>query len=185
MFSGSTHPVPVRPSPAWRELIAQHDRSVLLSLLAKGVRLDRARELTHETWARLYEQEVLGRLEGLELPGLAIAQASFLAAQDGRRAQRQQAWAPLDASPEAAAHADGACSAEDRLASRQALDKAREVLASCNPRSQEVFRLAYESPDLPQADIARSVGLSVQRVRQILWEVRGRIRTALEEMADG
>lgn len=186
MFSGTAAiAVPIRTTPAWRELIARHDRAVLLSLLSRGVRLDRARELACETWARLYEQQTLGRLERLELPGLAIAQAAFLAAQDGRRAQRSQHLISLDASAEAADFPDRASSAEERIASRQALETARSVLGELNARSREVFRLAYESPETPQVDIARRVGLSVQRVRQILWEVRGRIRAALEEQADG
>jgi RNA polymerase sigma factor (sigma-70 family) len=174
------------PAPqAWRELIATHDRTVVLSLLARGVRLPRAREIAHEAWARLYEQQTLGRLNRLELPGLAIAQASFLAAQDGRRAQRESRHSPLESTPELSALSDGAANAEERLVSRQALQKARAVVSTCSSRSQEVFMLAYEYPETPQADIARRVGLSVQRVRQILWEVRGRIRAALEESSDG
>ena len=173
------------PPHAWRELIAAHDRAVVLSLLARGVRLPRAREIAHEAWARLYEQQTLGRLDRMELPGLAIAQASFIAAQDGRRAQREGRHSSMDAAPELWALSDGAPSAEERLVSRQALQKARAVVSTCSSRSQEVFMLAYEHPETPQADIARRVGLSVQRVRQILWEVRGRIRAALEESSDG
>lgn len=175
-----------RPAPpAWRELIARHDRAVVLSLLARGVRLERAKELAHDAWSRLYEQQALGRLDRLELPGLAIAQAGFLAAQDGRRAQKEGRTARLDDLGEAKDWADGSSSAEDRLASRQALETARQVLAGCSDRSREVFLLAYDSPEVPHADIARRVGLSVQRVRQILWEVRGRIRAALKESSDG
>jgi RNA polymerase sigma factor (sigma-70 family) len=172
-------------SPAWRELIARHDRAVLLSLLAKGIRLDRAKELAHDAWSRLYEQQALGRLDRLELPGLAIAQAGFLAAQDGRRAQKDARTARIDDLGEAREWADASSSAEDRLASRQSLDTARRVLAGCSNRSQEVFLLAYDSPEVPHAQIAQRVGLSVQRVRQILWEVRGRIRAALKESSDG
>jgi RNA polymerase sigma factor (sigma-70 family) len=180
-------PLPSVSSPpaAWREMIARHDRTVVLSLLARGIRLDRAQEIAHEAWARIYEQQALGRLERLELPGIVIAQAAFLAAQDGRRAQREGRLAPLHELPESAEWADGATSVEERLVSRQALQTARAALAECSPRSREVFTLAYEAPERPQADIARQVGLSVQRVRQILWEVRGRIRAALEESSHG
>jgi RNA polymerase sigma factor (sigma-70 family) len=182
----SLSPPPASPPRlmAWRELISQHDRAVVLSLLARGVRLEHARELAHEAWARLYEQETLGRLNRVELPGLAIAQASFLAAQEGRRARKDSRHGPLESAPELGALADGASSAEERLVSRQALQKAREVVSGCSSRAQEVFMLAYEHPDQPQAHIAARVGLSVQRVRQILWEVRGRIRAALEESSD-
>src|SRR5690349_723430 len=69
----------------WEALIARHGHTVLLALLARGVRLDRARELLQETWARLFERAQQGRFDSLELPGLAITQAMFLAAEDGRR----------------------------------------------------------------------------------------------------
>jgi len=169
-----------RPVAAWRELIARHDRAVVLSLLARGVRLDRAREIAHDAWARLYEQHTLGRLERLELPGLAIAQAAFLAASDGRRSQRALRALPPGPLAEVADVADGNRSPEERLALKQDLATAQAVLAGCPARAQEVFSLAFQNPERPQAEIARQVGLSVQRVRQILWEVRGRIRAALE-----
>jgi RNA polymerase sigma-70 factor (ECF subfamily) len=38
---------------AWELLIARHGRRVLLALLARGVRVDRAEEIVQETWARL------------------------------------------------------------------------------------------------------------------------------------
>jgi RNA polymerase sigma-70 factor (ECF subfamily) len=41
--------------------------------------------------------------------------------------------------------------------------------------------LIYENPDLPHAEAAAQVGLSVQRVRQILCEVRKRLRAVLSE----
>jgi hypothetical protein len=34
---------------------------------------------------------------------------------------------------------------------------------------------------VPHADLAREEGLSLQRVRQILWEVRVALRAAIEE----
>src|SRR5689334_10042253 len=38
---------------AWDALVARHHRRVVVSLLARGVRVDRAHELAQETWARL------------------------------------------------------------------------------------------------------------------------------------
>jgi RNA polymerase sigma factor (sigma-70 family) len=166
--------------PVWSALIAQHDHRVVLSLLARGVRLDRARELAHDTWSRLYEQHARGRLRRLELPGLAITQAAFLAAEDARRTSQRKST-PLELAPELAALADPGMSAEDRLLSRELLARASEALDSCSTRAQAVFTLAYENPDTPQADLAQKFGLSLQRVRQILCEVRAKIRAAIEE----
>ena len=46
----------------WERLVAQHQRAVLLTLLSRGVRLDRARDIVQETWARLIAHERTGRL---------------------------------------------------------------------------------------------------------------------------
>src|SRR5438477_13009186 len=73
---------------AWSTLIARHEHKVKVALLARGVPLERARELTQETWLRLMEQQRAGRLNELSLPGLAIVQARFLAANDRRRNDR-------------------------------------------------------------------------------------------------
>src|SRR5437868_2792350 len=71
----------------WEQLIRVHRHSVLLSLLASGVRPSRAKELVHEAFALLFEKWSGGRLDLLSLPGLAIAQAKFLALADGRLAR--------------------------------------------------------------------------------------------------
>src|SRR5688500_4859484 len=62
----------------WARLIERHDHRVVVSLLARGVPLDRAKELAQETWLRLIENQRAGRLPALSLPGLAIVQAGFL-----------------------------------------------------------------------------------------------------------
>src|SRR5262245_60462429 len=67
---------------AWSWLIARHDHRVVVALLARGVPLDRARELAQETWLRLMQSQREGRLRELSLPGLAITQARFLAANE-------------------------------------------------------------------------------------------------------
>src|SRR5689334_4039581 len=72
----------------WEGMIAEHDHTVVLALLSRGFRIHEAREIAHDTWARLFEQQQAGRLPTFELPGLAIRQAMFLAA-DFRRARRR------------------------------------------------------------------------------------------------
>lgn len=73
----------------WDAAIRQHDRRVYLSVLALGLSADRAREISQATWTRLIEQHGRGALAKLELPGLAIRQARFLALNELRRAHRE------------------------------------------------------------------------------------------------
>lgn len=166
---------------AWNTLIARHQHRVLVSLLARGVRVDRARELTQETWARLIQQQQKGLLTELRLPHLALTQAAFLAADEARRTRREAVSAPVEELPEAHQPVDPAASAERRLVSEEQLARAREALSECPERSQRVFHLACDGQELPHAEVAARVGLSVQRVRQILCEVRKKLRGALEE----
>ena len=73
----------------WQALIARHERKLIVSLLARGLPLDRAREVAQETWTRLMESQRAGRLTHLTLPGLAIVQAGYLAGSDWRRQPRE------------------------------------------------------------------------------------------------
>jgi DNA-directed RNA polymerase specialized sigma24 family protein len=118
---------------AWTALIQRHDRRVVVSLLARGVRMERARELAQETWLRLMEQQLRGRLPALTLPGLAITQAHFLLLTESRR--------PAHTVPEASTGdpVDGHPSALDRLLGREQLARAEKVLAGCSPTARRVF----------------------------------------------
>lgn len=160
---------------AWDVLIARHDHRVVLSLLARGLRLVRARELAQQAWSRLYEQQCAGRLERLELPGLAIRQAGFLALEEARRDSRAKADAGREAD-----RADPAASVEERLIRRDELRRAQAELERCPASARRVFSFIYANPEMPHADAARELGLSVQRVRQILCEVRARLRAAID-----
>jgi RNA polymerase sigma-70 factor (ECF subfamily) len=163
---------------AWGELIQRHSREVLVFLLARGVRVDRAQELVQETWATLLAQQARGGLRQLKLPGLALTQAHYLLLHEVRR--RPERFASLEdlgvEVPEEAVP-----SPEARLLSRQELERARAMLEQCSPSGQRVFQLVFGRPELSHAEVAEHVGLSVQRVRQILWELRGRLRELLEE----
>jgi RNA polymerase sigma-70 factor (ECF subfamily) len=160
---------------AWAALIKRHDHKVVVALLARGVLLERARELAQETWLRLMEQQRQGRLAALTLPGLAIVQAGFLAANDRRRPEAL--WADGH-------EGDGACptpSAEARVIGRQQLAVLGQALGACPPGARRVFMEVYDHPELGYAEVAARVGLSVQRVKQIVFEVRKRLRQALDE----
>jgi RNA polymerase sigma factor (sigma-70 family) len=165
---------------AWEALIARHGRRVLLTLLARGVRANRAEEIVQETWARLVAKSREGQLDRLELPGLAIAQAIHFSLDDAR-ANKTRAATSLDESDEAHSVADPTPDALERMVSREALDRALAELARCPPRARDVFALVYDNPDLAHVDTARQAGVSVQRLRQTLCEVRARLRAAMED----
>jgi RNA polymerase sigma-70 factor (ECF subfamily) len=164
---------------AWSQIVQEHQHTVLLSLLALGLSIDRARDLTNQTWARLLDQQDKGRLEEMSFPGLAVRQARFLALDSFKREKREaEAMETIGASTSLVA--PGA-SPEDRVVHRERLERAIEAIAFCSPASQRVFRAVYEQPGVPHAVIAERFGLSVQRVRQILCEVRRKVRVALTE----
>ncbi|WP_246137134.1 MULTISPECIES: RNA polymerase sigma factor [Myxococcus] len=166
---------------AWDALVARHHRRVVVSLLARGVRVDRAHELAQETWARLIQQQQRGLLTELRLPNLALTQAAFLAADDARRVRRESISGAVEELPERQHPVDPSVSAERRLLSEEQLSRAHAALAQVSPSARSVFLLACDGQELPHAEVAAKVGLSVQRVRQILCEVRKKLRTALEE----
>jgi RNA polymerase sigma-70 factor (ECF subfamily) len=158
---------------AWDALVQRHNHRVLLSLLAAGAPIERAKELAQEAWLRLVEQQRAGRLDRIELPGLAMRQARFLWLEDVRRKSSQ----PHE--PVAADHLIDP-GVEAQCLGRQQLERARAALATLPASSQKVFLRLYEQPGLSHAEVAAQVGLSVQRVRQILCEVRKRLRAAVE-----
>ncbi len=160
----------------WEGLIRLYDPSVFLSLLASGVRPLAARELCHDTWSRLYEQWREGRLDVLALPGLAITQARFLALDANRRAR-----GPRVELEHAMEHPDPHASPEDRVAAKQLVGRVEVALEACPKRARALFELSMTHPDVPQAELAERSGISLQRLRQSLCEVRARLRDALAE----
>jgi RNA polymerase sigma-70 factor (ECF subfamily) len=163
---------------AWDDAIRRHDRRVYLSVLALGLTPDRAREVVQSAWTRLMEQHALGALSELEFPGLAIRQARFIALNDLQR--RKVEMRVLSSLPEEAP----APGIERVVASRQRIERVLDALATCSPVAKQVFRLVYATPGGSCASAAKAVGLSLQRVRQILCETRRHIRKALEGRDD-
>ena len=71
----------------------------------------------------------------------------------------------------------------DRVVEGRAdVDRVLAALSTCTPTAKKVFRLVYATPGGNAASAAREVGLSLQRVRQILCETRAHIRSSLEEV---
>ncbi len=159
---------------AWNELARLHNRSVILALLARGLAPESARDIAQDTWARLIEQRALGRLERISMPGLAIRQALFFAA-DMRRARVEEPQSLLNAK------SDSANDPWPRLLAREQLSKARHCLRTCSATERDVFRALYASPGKSAQEASILLGLSVQRVRQIHCELRKKIRHALSE----
>jgi RNA polymerase sigma-70 factor (ECF subfamily) len=155
----------------WEASLRTHGARVVASLLAMSVPLEHAEELASQAWARLIEQEKAGQLPEVRLPGLVIKQARFLAL-NWMKTRGREAGLSDDIATED--------DPERTLIARRDAAVALEVLAACSPSAQAVFRAIYDDPPPSHEAVATQVGLSVQRVRQILCEVRKRIRDALE-----
>lgn len=174
MLAVSSEPSAAKDRDAWDAIIRAHDHRVLVSLLALGLRPAQAREIANEAWAKLFEKRA--EFETLSFPGLAITQARFLAIDALRAAARERRKREgLDAIRE------HAVPGEEPLWSEPQLKTIRTAIAGCSQQEQRVFRAIYANPETPHAQIAERVGLSTQRVRQILCDVRRTIRTALEK----
>jgi RNA polymerase sigma factor (sigma-70 family) len=165
------------PHDLWDDAVRRHDHRVYLSVLALGLGPERAREITQAAWTRLIEQHQRGALEAIELPGLAIRQARFLAFNELSRTRVENRV--LAAVPDPPAGPD----TESVVGSRQEIERVLTALATCSPTARKVFRLVYATPGGTAAEAAKQVGLSLQRIRQILCETRHHIRRALAEDA--
>ncbi|MBX7116600.1 MAG: sigma-70 family RNA polymerase sigma factor [Myxococcaceae bacterium] len=158
----------------WNDAIVRHGRQVVVALLARRFPLDQAHDLAQEAWSRLISQHREGRLKRIELPGLAVRQALFLAS-DERRLQARTA--PL---PNTVIALED-ISMEIRLLSKEQLTRAKQAFDTCSTRSREVFQFVYDNPALKHGEAAAKLGISVQRLRQTLCEVRSHLRKSLED----
>ena len=164
----------------------RHSPRVRLALLARGVPWDSADDLVQETWVQLVQRQRAGRLRTLLLPGLAIAQAGWLAREAHRTRARREGIVNLHASPaddlvQGVADDDGQ-DPEAGAIRNERLRLIQRELAACPPRVQQVFRAVYGREPRGHAEVAIELGLSLQRVRQILCETKSRLRRALAEL---
>jgi RNA polymerase sigma-70 factor (ECF subfamily) len=125
---------------------------------------------------RLIHKQRSGRLSSLRLPGLALAQAQWLALEAARTRQRR---ALLYDEPLRRNEADPAVDPENWTLQRERMRGIQRELARCPARAQQVFYAVYGPEPRGHAEVAREMGLSLQRVRQILCEVRARLRSKL------
>lgn len=157
----------------WDAAVRDHNPRVVASLLALSVPIYQADELASQTWTRLIEQHRAGKLAEIKLPGLAIKQARFLAF-----TWLKVSRCEVDLSDDIAQASDDP---ERALIARRDVETALRVIATCSASAQAVFSFLYDDPPPSHDVVAERVGVSVQRVRQILCEVRKKIREALEK----
>jgi RNA polymerase sigma-70 factor (ECF subfamily) len=162
----------------WERHIRRYGHEVILSLLALGLPIDKAEEIAQAAWTKLLSQHKAGRLSEIRLPGLAITQARFLAMDYLRREGRTEALDSADHHPNLEA---GPSSNPQRTAlARSEVALALTALGTCSQNGQRIFKLFYVDGENAR-NIAEELGLSTQRVRQLLCEVRSVLRTATEE----
>jgi RNA polymerase sigma-70 factor (ECF subfamily) len=154
----------------------RHGRRVVVALVAHGIPLERAKELAQDAWMRVIDRHRAGLIPELSLPGLIITQASFLARDDLRREGRR---AKLDEPRQRAHGGEVAVDLEQQLDARQQLRVVRSVLDRASPNARQVFALLYGERALSPTEVSTELGLSVQRVRQIVCELRKRMRAEL------
>jgi RNA polymerase sigma-70 factor (ECF subfamily) len=164
----------------WALAIATHQHRVVLSLVAAGFSFDRASDLANEAWARLIAKDRQGVLGELKLPGLAIVQARYLAWDERRRETLRQRHDDRAAEAGEELVVDRNPDPEQRLLSRQQAHRALAAVAAAPASAQRLMKLLYLEPGMPHARAAQTLGLSVQRVRQILCELRRQVRQAIE-----
>jgi RNA polymerase sigma factor (sigma-70 family) len=108
-------------------------------------------------------------LTEVELPGLAIRQARFLALNELKRGGiEKRVLAAVPDAPSAPGVADVA-------ASREEIAKVLDALRGCSAQAQKVFRGIY-AQGKSASEVATEIGLSLQRVRQILCETRAALK---------
>lgn len=161
----------------WDDMMRRHGRRVVVALVSRGVPLERAKELAQDAWLRVIDRHRAGLIPELQLPGLIITQASFLARDDMRREERR---ARLD-EPRQLTARTVALDLEQQLDARQQLRVVRTVLDQASDNARRVFGLLYGERAMTPAEVAHELGLSVQRVRQIVCELRKRMRAELTE----
>lgn len=170
-----------RESVAWDRLIEQYSRRVVVALLARGVPLERAKEIADDAWVRIIQQHRAGRLPELKIPGIVIMQAMFLA-RDAQRVSMRRAAVDARIGGDYGLQGSGNDDVEGQLAAREQLRRIAKVVEAASPTARRVFELSYGESNRDPSEIAEEIGISIQRVRQITCELRKRIRGVVGEV---
>lgn len=166
---------------AWDEVIATHERRVVVALVARGIPLDRAKEFADDAWVKIIGQHRAGRLTELKLPGLVVTQALFLARDAQRQAMRRAALGPVAPGDVTAMGEDDL---EEQLLAREQLRRIAKIVEAASPSARRVFELTWGDAPRSASEVAEELGISVQRVRQIACELRKRLRGVIGEAGD-
>jgi len=179
LFAGGEEITAAPEHVAWDRLIETHGRRVVVSLLARGLPLERAKEVADDAWVRIIQQHRAGRLAQLRVPGLVIAQAIWMMRDDRRRTQRREALGSRGAAAELSE-----VDVEEQLLARDQLRLVMKIVEGAPPTARRVFELTWGDPPRNAFEVAEELGISVQRVRQVACELRKRIRAALGRAID-
>jgi DNA-directed RNA polymerase specialized sigma24 family protein len=165
----------------WDAVARTHNRRVVVHLLSRGLSLDDAEDVAQRTWARLIALDRAGRLAYVEMPGLALTQARFLA---GTLRREKNGERIVDDDEPLALVVDDKIDAERAVLARDRVARAIAELERAPSSALRVFRRVLDDPPPTHAQIAQELGLSEQRVRQIVCETRARLRRALAAQDD-
>ena len=180
-------------SQAWSELVARHERRILLVLVRAGVRPDELADLKQEIYARLLAQKgsVLRSVRA-ERPGALgafLAQMALRAAIDHGRSRGARARSEVE---EEAAHglASSASGPDDAALLQQGRARfARALLAAADgpnlARDLMVLRAHFADGMNPAEIAAMGSGLSAKGVETLLRRARLRIEAELGEGETG
>lgn len=171
-------PTPQRgPAPDWDAMVQRYDRAVWLKLLALRVPPDRAEDLKQMVWEKLIGKWQRGELQYLQMPGLALQQAEFIARQSWRKSKCRGTDNVLELSDKRVASLAG--DGEQHVLNRAILQKAFSLVRAASPMARQVFQLTYRPPGKTANQVGQHLGISEQRVRQILCELRARLRKSV------
>lgn len=156
---------------AWDLIIARYNTLLVAVFIGYSITRHRAYELCQEVWLKLFLKARAGQLESLKVPGLPVRAARYRALDEVRGARPMESLDAEDA-PEPF---DLAPNAEELAARQRSVQLARRMLRALPPRQRQVMALAGVE-GRPQAEVARELGISKQRVKQTLCEARSRMR---------
>lgn len=158
---------------AWNELVRRYDRPLVVFAM-RSFRLDdvEAEDLAQQTWLLLTRRLREGRLEELDMPGLAFAQARFLYL-DSLRSRRRAAEDMLD---EDVPLPDPSCGPEELTARREVVDAVRRLVKEELTNRQRDVLVQTLTRGGSDAETASALGLGLQRVRELKSEAYARFR---------
>jgi RNA polymerase sigma factor (sigma-70 family) len=158
---------------AWGVLYLRYNGQVVMRLVQRGYNPTAALDHAQQAWTRLMERATRGELGELKVPGLIITTATHLAIDTLRKEGREDELT------------DGKISARDdrpgdRIDAATRLQRTMEALQRLPRRARELFTTCMVDPDRPQAEIAKEQGVTLQHLRQTLYDVRKKLAEHLE-----